>query len=388
MASITPILNHYEDKKGKQQIVIRVEHEGRHRLIPVGHKVAASAFENSQVKSKYPDAAIINSAIASKLSSIRRYFADCDMKGVPVRLELVGTGKTTHSFTEYLDHRATQYQAKGKIIMKRKVERLAIELRACYGRNQVLFEEITGDGLRDLENWMIKNGNGNNTRHKKFKFLGEFFTHAIDEGKATGPNLFKKYKIEKKPVKKEKLSDADIKAIEELQLKPGAVADARNLFLFSYYAKGARFENCIMLTRDRFKEGRIYFRTNKGNDHISVKIHARLQAILEQYPGPGFVFPFVSAVPKDPEAYIKLVGSRNVVVNRNLKTVAALAGIDKPLKFHIARHSFADHLMKKSRQISVVQESLGHADERITRMYINALGDEILDPEMDKLYGV
>lgn len=388
MASITAILKDYISKDGTQQVVIRIEHAGRHRLIPVGHKVTAKAWTGSQVSGKYPDAAIINAAISSKLSDARRYFAECEMQKRPVRLDLIGTGRTSYSFTEYLEHRAVQYKAKGKIIMRRKVERFAIELRECFGRQQVFFDDITGDSLRNLENWLVEQGNVNNTRHKKFKFLGEFYGHAMDEGKATGPNLFKKYKIVKKPVKKEKLTEAEFKALEELPLRPGPVADARNLFVFSYYAKGARFENCLMLRRDQVRNGRIYFRTNKGNDHISVKIHIRLQAILDLYPDGEYVFPYVKEVPAGPEAYLKTVDGRNVIVNRNLKVAAGLAGIEMPLTFHISRHSFAFHLKKKTDSVHAIQDSLGHSDSRTTEIYLKALDDEQLDGEMDKLYGL
>lgn len=388
MATVKVMLKeNYTGKDGTFPIIIRVEHAGRRKKIPVGYKVDKKFWKAGQVTSKHPECTLINAAIAAKESEIRRYLADCDLRGSAVNIDLIGTGRTSYSFTEYLDHRATQYKAQGKIVMRRKVERFAKELRECYGRLEVLFDELTADGLRDLDNWMIKNGNVNNTRHKKFKFLGEFYGHAKDEGKATGPNLLKQYKIVRKPVKKEKLTEAEIKAIEDLHLLPGPVADARNLFLFSYYAKGNRFENCIMLRREQISQGRIFFRTNKGNDHISVKIHARLQAILNLYSKGKYVFPYVKERPADPEAYLKMVDSRNVIVNRNLKIVAAAAEIEKPLKFHIARHSFADHLMKKSKKVAVVQESLGHSEERTTKIYIDALGDEILDPEMDKLYG-
>lgn len=270
--------------------------------------------------------------------------------------------------------------------MRRKVERFAKELRLCFGR-EVFFEDMTPDNLRELENWQIDQENVENTRHKKFKFLDEFYGQAIAEGKAPASNPFNKHKIVTKPVKKEKLTDKEIKAIENLQLKPGAVNDARNLFLFSFYFKGMRFGNCIMLRREGVRDGRVYIRTSKGGKYISIKIHSRLQAILDIYPEGEFVFPFVDNEPEDPEEYLKLVGSRNTIVNRNLKIVAALAEIKKELTFHTARHTFAYLLKQKTHSVLVIQDALGHSDSRTTEQYLKALDDEILDPEMEKLYG-
>jgi integrase len=173
-----------------------------------------------------------------------------------------------------------------------------------------------------------------------------------------------------------------------LKLNAGPVADARNLFLFSFYSKGIRFGNCIMLRREDVRDGRIHIRVSKGGKYISIKIHARLQAILDLYPIGEFVFPFVDHEPDDPEEFLKLIGSCNTVVNRNLKVVAALAEIKKKLTFHIARHTFAYLLKQKTHSILVIQDALGHSESRTTEQYLKALDDEILDSEMEKLYGV
>lgn len=385
MASTNTLLKEYVSQDGTQQIIIRVEHAGRQRFIPVGHKVTAKQWADGKVI-KHPDQVLINSAIASKEAEIKRYLAECQLHGKPIHLDLIGTGRASYSFTEYLDHRAAQYKEREKIVMDRKVRRFAFELRACAGR-EVFFEDVDLDFLRQLEQWQIKQGNGDNTRHKKFKFLREFYGHAIKEGKAPSPNPFSSYKIMAKPVRKDKLTEAEIKKIEDLKLAPGPVADARNLFLFSFYAKGQRFEVCTILRRDQVREGRIHFRTNKGNDYISVKIHARLQAILDQYPTGEFVFPFVKAIPDTKEKYLKMIASINTGVNSNLKIVAALAKLTTNLTVHMARHSFAYQLKKVTDSINVIQDSLGHSDQRTTQIYLKSLDDEILDKEMDKLYG-
>jgi integrase len=128
------------------------------------------------------------------------------------------------------------------------------------------------------------------------------------------------------------------------------------------------------------------FKTNKGNKHISVKIHSRLQAIIDAYEG-DFLFPFVKAMPGCKKEYKKMIDSLNVVVNRNLKIVADLAGITKVLTFHIARHTFAFHLKKKTDSIHVISDSLGHSRSQTTEIYLQSLDDEYLDKELDKLYG-
>jgi site-specific recombinase XerD len=396
MPTITTMLNEaYADKNGLYPIIIRIAHNGLRRRISVGHKIEKKFWLDGQVSRKHPEAAQINAIIDQKTADIKRYLADCDLHGKPIHLDLIGSGRTSYSFTGYLRQRSVQYLAagkssiaeKGKIVMSQKVDRYVKELEAVASR-QVFFEDVTLDFLRRLDQYLIECGNAENTRHQKFKRLGEFYDQAIAEGKATGSNPFDGYKIPKRDAKKEKLSPAEIAAIESLALKPGAVNDARNLFLFSFYTKGQRFETCVTMRRTQVADGRIMIITNKGKDHMSVKIHARLQAIIEQYQGDGeLLFPFLDQLPTDPEDYLSAVGSQNTIFNRNLKTVAALAKIKKRLTFHIARHSFADQLSNLTDSVSIIQAALGHSDEKTTRIYLNALKDERLDPEMEKLYG-
>lgn len=409
MATVKPFLDtRYKSKDNTYQIIVRIRHGKQLRDMPTGWKIDKNNWDGGGVKSKHKDARIINSQIDHLVSQAKQYIAECQMHSRPIKLDLIGKQRNSYSFNEYLLHRASQYAKKEMIIMERKVRRYDREFRVFktpgltfadllederlkrpLRGNDIYFDEIDQDLLREFDAFLINLGNGNNTRNKKFEFLGKFYTDAVNDGKAQDPNPFKQYKIQTKPVKKEKLTEAEISAIENLKLKPGPVNDARNLFLFSYYCKGNRFETCITCRRDMVSGGRIIFKTNKGEKYISVKIHGRLQAIIDQYAGDGiFLFPFIKETPKTKKEYIKTIDSLNVIVNRNLKTVATLAGISKALTFHIARHTFAFHLKKKTDSVHVIKDSLGHSRSSTTEQYLQALDDEYLDSELDKLYGV
>lgn len=381
----TPLLDTAVKRKDDHYpVIVKIRSGNSRRNISTGFRIEKKYWNGKSVDKKHPRHSLINSKITEIISDAERYYADCMLYNRPVNIALIGTGQTSHSFNQYLMHRSKQFKAKGQIIMSKKVNRLIIELQECFG--ELYFDQINQDALRKLEAWQIDQGNANNTRVKKFAVFRQFYEHAIIDGKAPSPNPFKAYKIVSKPVKKEKLSVQEISDIENLSLQSGPVNDARNLFLFSYFCKGLRFENCVTAKKDQIKGDRIFFKTNKGNKFISVKIHSRLQAIIDQYKG-YFIFPYISEIPEDKEDYISLVGTYNTIVNRYLKAVSNLANIKVHLTFHIARHTFADHLKKQSGNIQIIKESLGHSDTRTTEIYLAALGDEVLDNEMDKLYG-
>lgn len=374
----------YKSKDETYPLKIRLQHKNKLVDHPTGYKILEKQFVGGIVK-KHDEADVINGYVQDLLAKARKYFGDCVLNDRPIKLNKVFLKTGSANFADYILHRSGQYKAKGMVIMWQKLSRFEKELNECFD-SKLFLDEVTTDNLRTFESYLVKNGNHANTIAKKFRFLKQLYQSAIDEGLHTGINPFKTYKIVTYPTKKEKLQLADIETIEKLDLT-GPYQDARNLFLFSYYAKGARFENCIFLESIDIRNGRIFFKTNKGQKYISVLISAKLQKVLDQYPGKPFVFPYIKKHPADNFEYRQVKDSANSQVNKYLKVVGAMAEIKIPLTFHIARHSLAFHLKKTSASIHVIKDVLGHSDTRTTEIYLKGLDDEYLDEEMKKLYG-
>lgn len=410
MATIKPFLDNRDPRRsGYYPVVIKVSHRGKSKHLPTGYSIQEKHWDAKKVSGKHPDAGIINARIAELTSEAETYIADCILHGKQIRIEVLGTGKTSNSFTGYLQVRVAHYKAKKSFIQARKVERYITELKECFGAD-VYFEDINKDALRKYEEHLINNGNVGYTRLRKFGRLRQLFNNAIEEGKASAPNPFQNYHIASAPPKKEKLTEKEVEELEKLVIPAGPINDARNLFLFSYYCKGARFENCVMMLKAHIKNDRISWRINKGKRLISVKIHSKLQAILDQYKDHqgAFIFPYADKL-RDHRRYgpaiknyinkggevlegketshIKMIDVLNVTIGRCLDEIARQLEWKDSLNFHKARHSFAFHLKKRTDSISVIQDSLGHKDQRTTEIYLQSLDDEQLDVEMRKLYG-
>jgi integrase/recombinase XerD len=395
MATATAILNEkYASKDGTYPIIIRLINGKKQKLHPVKFKIAKKYWLEGQVSDDHPEADIINSIIDEEVLTAKRYFRDCRLQNIPIDLELVFKAVKSHNFTSYLMHRAKQHKEAEQVEMMNKCNRYVKEFTYCFGRD-IYFSEITQDLLRRYETWLQKANpelkkkvNVENTRHKKFEFLAKYYKNAMDEGKAQAPNPFAQYSIKTTPVHKQKLTKEQFKAIEELPLKPGKLCLARDIFLFSYYCKGARFETCLLMKKSAITNGRLHFRANKGLKFLSVQIHPKLQALIDRYidNNTDTIFGRVDGEFPNKTKRRSKIGSENYMVNRELKKVAELCEIAIPLSMHHARHSLAFHLKKNKADIHAIKQALGHSRTQTTEIYLTDLDDESIDPVMNEIY--
>lgn len=371
-------------KSGLYPIYVRITDKGKTKMVKTGFSIEPRYWAENAVKKTHPQASIINAIITDIIADVSRSAAEAQLKGRPFKLNLAGTGKSSHSFIEYIFKRGDDYEKRAMPVMVAKCRKMINELKTVFG--EVYFDEINIDSLRKLEHHMIHIGNSQNTRHIKFKFYRSMMEGAIKEGIWTGANIFKQYDIKKTSVVKERLTTEEIQRIEKLELC-GDLGMARDIFLFSFYCKGQRFGDCLLLERKNIKDGRIYFITDKVGKAVSVKIHERLQKIIDKYPTGKYLFGYIKKDPKDAFEKLRIVGIYNAIVNRYLKIIAGLAEINKKLSMHIARHSFASQLMDVTDSIHVIKEALAHSNYRTTELYLKSLDNNFIDKEMDKLYG-
>lgn len=407
-----------KDHKTKDKIypiVITIYDGDRKERHPIGWKVPERNWsdEEKKVTGDHADKKKINLVIESKIGELKQRIAQSQINKMKLPIgQIFNQAKAKDSFPGYLEFRAHQLFKEGKISIEQKIIDLADDIRRCLGELNI--SDIDKHSVSRFRLWLLnkgshdKNGlklraNKDVTIKKKFAYCSRFFQELIKDGKVTGPDPFDNQVFKIVKAKKVKLTLKEIDLLGKVELKNINHQLARDMFLFSYYCKGIRFENCATMQKKWIRNGRLNYQINKGLKHLSVKIHSKLQDIIDKYQGadPLFIFPLftgdnrktVVGYLKTPtneskKAYKKVINDRNTVINEWLWKAAIKAEINSDISMHTARHSFAFHLKKLNTSIHAIKESLGHSTTQQTETYLADLEDDIVDSEVEKLYGV
>lgn len=196
---------------------------------------------------------------------------------------------------------------------------------------------------------------------------------------------------------KQKLTKEEFTKLVELELEPGSRKEVvRDMFVLQVYLRGIRIGDLLQAYSHNFNNGRFRYQDDKTGKIHDVKLIPAAVAIVEKYRGKyERLFPFFSWAPDknldkfdNDKVRLKHKESCTSVINYQLKLIAKLADINKPLSSHIARHTYARMAIDKINNPMITMELLGHSDLKVHQGYLNDIRkDDELDKANDDIFG-
>jgi len=341
--SITPILHQYKDSKGLQALMIRVIYNRQYAYTPLNVKLSADQLKDNLVVN-HPHKTKINAMLRNKISELEGEILDL-MKQSSVSLQdlkrATGNEKTLKdSFTSFIESYIEEVKGGKRSDATIQVYQSLLDELIKYD-SHLYFHKINTTWLNKFEQhqrklWEI------NTVHKKMKNIKGMLRRAFEKG------LIKKEKFDtyKVPVYDQQIP-AYLEETEIAQFKTVCDSIQRPLmkisgyyFLLSCYA-GYRISDFKKFNYETMvSNNKILLKTKKNKRIISMPIHTRLAEIL--------------TFCKENPFSISEQNAREYV-----KDIAKLAGVDRKIKVHTARHSFAMLLMDNGFDLEEVAELLG-----------------------------
>lgn len=235
-------------------------------------------------------------------------------------------------------------------------------------KKDVLFSDLTFEFVSSFDGYLQAKGYHLNTIAKHMKHLKRYINVAINkEYMDVQKYAFRKYKIRSIDGSHTHLSPEELTQLEELELKGKfmKLQKTKDAFLFCCYA-GLRYSDFINLTSANIVE----FQQETWLIYKSVKtgIEVRLPLYL-LFEGKGIAI--LQRYKDDLNSFFKLKDNSNI--NKELNMLGSLAGIEKRISFHTARHTNATLLLYSGANITTVQKLLGHKSVKTTQVYANIM---------------
>jgi integrase len=197
-----------------------------------------------------------------------------------------------------------------------------------------------------------------------------------------GKHLYQipKSRNEKKALTSEEL----IKIIDYSPDKGTKWEEAKDYWLFSFYANGINMKDITLLKLENIDNDHIRFEraktrnTNRTVKKISFFLTPEVREIIKRraiIESNEYLFPILDGTENALQQENK-IGLFTRMVNTYIGKIAEEQGIKKHVTTYHARHSFATILKRNGHSIEEISDSLGHSNIRTTESYLDSFDDD------------
>ncbi|MBN2743985.1 MAG: site-specific integrase [Marinilabiliaceae bacterium] len=372
-------------------IYVRITVDGKRVELSLKQSINSSDWnvEKGMSKGRTSDAKKLNSYLEQIRGRINECYQELSLKKQLITAEAIknlylGIKEETLSLLGIFDYHNTVMKdtlewgtLKNYFTTRRYIEEFLRDyLKTSDIDLQHLNYKFLADFERFVKSYVPKDSKlpcGQNTTMKHIERLRKVINMAV-KNDWLEKDPFVKFKSSFIRTTREFLSAEELQAIEDKNFKIARLQQVRDLFLFSCYT-GLAYIDVFELTPHNITrgiDGEYWIITQRHKTDIPVRVPLLPQplAIIEKYKDHPQVLHSGKLLP----------GYSNQRLNSYLKEIADACEIDKPLTFHIARHTFATTVtLTNGVPIETVSKLLGHTSIKTTQIYAKVIEQKVSD---------
>ncbi|MEI2696101.1 MAG: site-specific integrase [Saprospiraceae bacterium] len=358
MASVKIVLRKKPNKEAKLPLCIQIVKDRKNSLIYLGQYISPRDWDKTKqiVKKSHPNHEALNIFLLKKVTETNNRFLELETRKAHSTSKTIRNkikSKDLSTFLSQANAYLENLKQAGKYNRFSSDKPRINRFKEFLNGDDILFQDITVPLLNRFQAYLKGTRKiSDRTVINHLVVIRSVFSQAIKDNIVEQKFYpFGKDKIQIKfpDSTKTSLSIEEVKKLEELQLsRESSLNHARNLWLISFYFAGMRISDIIRLKWSDFCDDRLTYSMGKNAKGGSLKIPEKAAKLLSEYEEQqdtsDLVFYHLKMVKdlNDLFEVQKKISNAVKTLDESLQKVATLAGIDKKLTMHIARHTFGN----------------------------------------------
>ena len=377
-------------KNGNVPIEVMITVNGERNSFSTGKQIAIEKWDKTkqQVKGKDQETQNLNNYLKAIKAKLYQKEAELLERGFIITAQIlydayfdkVESIKERSLFEVFEEHNQEQEKLVGNGVSKAThwvsvytIRLLREFVQQKYKREDLYLRELNLNFIQSFHSFLrIDKAMAQNSSTKHLKLLKKIINLSVANSYMAF-NPFSTYKVEREPVDIDFLDEEELRKIINFDTPLPRLERAKDMFLFGCFT-GLSYIDIKTLTPEHFEKdsaGRIWIKKRRVKTGVLSRIPLLpiAKLILDKYKGGEKLLPI-----QDPAD-----------INKYLKDIAILCGINKRICFHTSRHTFASTVtLANNISLEVVSKMLGHTNTRMTAHYAKLI-DKCIGEQMDKL---
>lgn len=297
------------------------------------------------------------------------------------------SNKASKDFFLFTQQEIIHLKIRSRFSTARNYQTVLSRFKTFTGKSELLFNELNQQLLIDFETSLRQDGCHLNTISCYMRTLRAIYNKAVEQNLVSLQPLFKSVFTGNEQTRKRAIPHDCLQKLLLLDCSQNpALQLAKDLFLFSFYARGVSFVDMAYLKHSHIQQEYLIYYRRKTHQQLTIRIEPPLRDILNRYQRTGksiYVFPLLTKT--SPRESYREYRYQLTLYNKRLYQLEQLMGTKHHLSSYTARHTWATMAKDMAIPLSVISESLGHTSEKTTYIYMKSLEKQKLDEANQKL---
>lgn len=285
-----------------------------------------------------------------------------------------------YSITDFFTQQIQKLKNDNRRGTARNYSKTLKSLKAFMKNTDSTFNIVTEQFVESYNTFLIQRGVVQNTISFYMRIFRSVYNKAVTQKIIEQTFPFKNVYTGVDRTRKRAVTETVISQLLSIDLKKSkALQFARDLFIFSFYARGMAFVDIVYLKKSNIQNGYITYVRHKTGQELTIRIETRLQNIINQYEKKDspYLFPILNTEDEN-KAYSQYEIALNYY-NRQLKRLSKLLEPNINLSSYTPRHTWATTARNKNVPLSIISAGMGHSSEKTTLIYLTKIDNSIID---------